>query len=383
MMKHKKFFILIIVFILACCGGSGLSGNAGSMDWTIFRGNAALSGHTDNRLPEKPELLWTFKSDSRTASSPVVKNGITYWSDKRGLIRGVDINGVLVFEYDLQTAVEATPMIYESTLYIGRIDGFMTAISLTKHEAVWNFETWGQICASANIADFNGKKVVIFGSYDNFLYCLDAKNGTEINRFESGYYLNGAVGLSGNYAIFGGCDAWLRVIDCNTGVSTDTLELNNYIPASPAISGNYCYIGDHSGNIYEIKIDKGKIVNHKKIKTVEDDRGAFVSVPAVTDKALFFISHDRHLYSIDRKSGKTNWKYMLKGNAGESSPVVCKDKIIACTKTGIVSIFDAEKGNLIWEYDTGEQITSSPAVIKDKFFILTAKGTLFCFGGDR
>ena len=74
---------------------------------------------------------------------------------------------------------------------------------------------------------------------------------------------------------------------------------------------------------------------------------------------------------------------MLKGNVGESSPVVCKDKIIACTKTGIISILDTENGNLLWEYDTGEQIVGSPAVIKDHFFVLTTKGTLFCFGKNN
>ncbi len=71
---------------------------------------------------------------------------------------------------------------------------------------------------------------------------------------------------------------------------------------------------------------------------------------------------------------------MLKGNVGESSPVVCLDKVIVCTKTGIVSILNAGNGKPEWEYDTGEQIVGSPAVIKGYFLILTAKGTLLCFG---
>ncbi|KAA6327742.1 Serine/threonine-protein kinase AfsK, partial [termite gut metagenome] len=72
--------------------------------------------------------------------------------------------------------------------------------------------------------------------------------------------------------------------------------------------------------------------------------------------------------------------YLQKGDSGESSPVVCNDKVIACSKNGFISLLDAATGELLWEYDTGEQITASPAVIKDAFYILTAKGTLFCFG---
>ena len=350
------------------------------MDWNIFRGNPSLSGYTDICLPENPLLLWTYKSETRTISSPVVNKGTTYWSDRRGRILGVDINGRLCFEYDLKTAVDATPMIFDSTLYIGRIDGIMTAISLEKEDTVWTFESMGQISASPNCIDFTGRQAIVFGSYDNFLYCVDVKDGSLINHFESGYYLNGAVALQNRHVIFGGCDAWLRIINCETGVSTDSLLLNDYIPASPAIHGDYCYVGDYSGNIYELLLEKGKIVHHKKIMESTDESGLFVSVPAITATTVFFLTNNRYLYAVERKTGSVSWKYMLKGNAGESSPVVCKDKLIVCTKTGIITILDVESGKPEWEYDTGEQITGSPAVVENHFMVLTDRGTLFCFG---
>ena len=382
---HSPFTILnLLLFLLAGCGGgSGFQGASGAMDWRLFRGDAALSGYTDTRLPKNPVLLWTYKSDARTSSSPVIANGTTYLCDKRGRIRGVDIDGAQVFDYDFKTAVEATPMIHDSVLYIGRIDGVMSAVSLSRKDTLWNYETMGQLVASPNFTTFEDRQAVVFGSYDNILYCLDGRTGAIINSFESGYYINGAVALWKNCVIFGGCDAWLRVIDCKTGVATDSLLLDNYIPASPAIVGNFCYVGDYSGNIYECQLEKGKIVRHRKIVEATDSDGDYVSVPAVTSTHLYHLTHDRHLSSINRKDGSLHWKYLLKGNTGESSPVVCRDKIIVCTKTGIVSILDAKSGILEWEYDTGEQIVASPAVMKGRFFILTAKGTLFCFGENR
>jgi outer membrane protein assembly factor BamB len=375
----QQFSILIICLMLSCSSNSDtfVSGN---MDWKLFRGNTSLSGYTNTNLPENPVLLWTYKSESRTESSPVVENGITYWSDKRGRIRGIDIKGEPVFEYDLQTAVEATPMIYDSTLYVGRIDGFMTAISLTRKDIVWNYETMGQISASPNIMKYAGRKAIVFGSYDNYLYCVDAKNGEELSRFESGYYLNGAAALWKGYIVFGGCDSWMRIIDCRTGVQTDSLLLDAYVPASPAIMGDYCYVGDYSGSIYKLMLKGGKIVHHKKIVSEDNENGSFVSVPAISNDAFYFFSGDRSLHAISSVNGNLKWKHMLKGTVGKSSPVVCNDKVIVCTRTGIVSILDANSGKLLWEYDTGEQIVGSPAIIKDHFMILTAKGTLFCFG---
>ena len=110
------------------------------------------------------------------------------------------------------------------------------------------------------------------------------------------------------------------------------------------------------------------------------ESSSFVSVPAVSEKTLYIVSDDRYLYAINRSDGAVNWKYLLKGNTGESSPVVCRDKVIVCTRSGIITILDAKNGELSWEYDTGEQITASPAVTKGRFYILTTRGTLFCFG---
>ncbi|WP_430936294.1 PQQ-binding-like beta-propeller repeat protein [Saccharicrinis sp. 156] len=371
---------LILITCIACERHSEDSGSVDDHNWKLFRGNTRLNGYVEKYLPEEPVLLWTFKGGKRTVSSPVIDNGTTYWCDRKGLINGVDINGKLSFSYNLNTSVEATPMIHDSILYIGRIDGYLTALSLANKDTVWNYETLGQISASPNIAQLKNGANILFGSYDNYFYCLNHENGQLVNKFESGYYINGAAALKGNHVLFGGCDAWLRIINYRTGIPTDSLLLDAYLPSSPAIMGKYCYIGDYTGNVYEILLSKGKIAGSKKIREPESDNESFVSIPAVSCKSVYIYAGDRHLLSIDRETGKTNFKYMLKGDVGDSAPVVSRNKLIVCTKDGIVSILDNKTGELLWEYDTGEQIVASPAVISDHFMILTTKGTLFCFG---
>jgi outer membrane protein assembly factor BamB len=373
-----KSWLAVLIFA-GCSNSPQFSKESDKNSWQLFRGDAQFSGYTDIKIAGNPTLLWTYKSDARTGGSPVVYNQTAYWCNKRGRIYGVDIGGKLCFDYDFQTAVDATPMIADSVLYIGRIDGFMSAVSLVKQDTVWNFETLGQISASPNIGTFKGKQAIVFGSYDNYLYCLDKASGKEISRYESGYYINGAVALWNDCFVSGGCDAWLRIVNGTTSIATDSLKLDTYIPASPAIDGDYCYIADHSGNVYEIIIADEKFHQSKKIVAAADDNGTFVSVPALSSNLLYIISDDQNLYAINRKDGSVRWKYLQKGDAGESSPVVCSDKIISCTKNGFVSILDASNGKLLWEYDTGEPIAASPAVINGYFYILTTKGTLFCF----
>jgi outer membrane protein assembly factor BamB len=378
-----KHFLIPLLFplLLWGCEGSPADGS-GRNSWLLFRGDAALSGYTDVALPNNPALRWSYRSDARTSSSPVVHHQTAYWCDKRGKVYGVNAAGQLAFFYDLATAVEATPMICDSTLYVGRIDGFMSAISLTAKDTLWSFETMGQISASPTVGLLKGRPAVIFGSYDSYLYCVDRQSGKEAARFASGYYINGAVALWEDHLVFGGCDAWLRIINGATGTPTDSIALDTYIPASPAVEGGCCYVADHSGNVYEVVLEKGKIVRSQKMVAATSESAAFVSVPAVSKQALFILSDDRHLYAISRKDGSIRWKYLQKGASGESSPLVCRSKVISCSKSGVVTVLDAESGEPLWEYDTGEYITASPAVIEGAFFILTTKGTLLCFGEE-
>jgi len=378
----KKLILLVLlslIWLFACKKQTGNDTHTAE-HWSIFRGNPSLTAYTNVSLPDNPVLLWSFKSDSYTKSSPVVYHRVAYWSDKRGRIRGINIEGKQVFDYAMETAVDASPMIYDSILYIGRIDGNLSAISLTTQDSLWNFETFGQIAASPNLIRFDDKEAIIIGSYDNYLYCINSKNGKAINRYKSGYYINGAVAQNNHFIVYGGCDGRLRVVDCISGIQTDSMDIATYIPASPAINNNCCYIADHAGNIYEIKLDEGKIVSSKKLIESQDESHSFVSVPAVSDQMVYIVSDDRNIYAINRQDGSIAWKYLLKGNTGESSPVICKNKLLVCTKTGIVSIHDTRTGRLLWEYDIGEQIIASPAVINGHFYILTFKGTLFCFG---
>jgi outer membrane protein assembly factor BamB len=47
---------------------------------------------------------------------------------------------------------------------------------------------------------------------------------------------------------------------------------------------------------------------------------------------------------------------------------------------GNVYILKLPDGSRQWSFNTGAPISSSPAVIKDKFFVLTEDGRLLAFG---
>ena len=379
MMRNKahignKMAALLPLLMLTSC--VAMSDTGGGDNVARYRGDEGLSGYSNVSVRRAPAMLWSFKSDARTASSPIINEGVTYWIDKRGKVYGVDKGGAQTFEYDFGSASETTPLIVDSVIYVGMMNGRMNALSMATKDTLWSFETWGQISSPPNYV--KSKSAIIFGSYDNYVYLLDKTTGAEINHFETGYYINGAVAVRDNFAIFGGCDGWLRVVDYFRGQAVDSVKVDNYIPQSAAIYGNQAYAGDYSGNIYELTLGEKGLVSFSKIRSSPSEKSPFTGVPAVDDKYIYIIE-DNYIAAVERSTQVQKWRVMLAADTGESSPLIVRDKVLICTKSGIVSLIDKESGELLWEWDAGETITANPVASQGRFYILTAKGTLFCF----
>ena len=320
-MKHNIIIFIAYLLLLAGCGPS-VSEREALNSWLSFRGNSSLQGFANVDIPAEPQLLWTVEHNQRSVSSPIVINGTVFWCDRRGKITGVSAGGEITFEYDFATAVEAPLMAHDSVLYVARIDGILTALSLRTGEALWEYETDGQLSGSVNILSEGGKQYVLFGSYDYFLYCLDAATGVLISRFESNYYINGAIALSGRYALFGGCDALIRKVDVIAGVMTDSIQLETYVPASPALNNKYAFVGDHGGTIYRIDLNtmNPDTLYHSK----NDD--SFLSTPAINNGQVVFYGSDKHIRMVS-ENGAEIWKFLI-GDTNESSPVLTRNHVL-------------------------------------------------------
>ena len=376
----RKDIIYFMVCLLAACVGKGsLMPDADMQDWPIFRGSESLCGYTDCVLPDRPMLLWSVTTQTRTVAAPIVYDGVVYMLSRKGTLRGYTLDGDSCCCYDLGVTVEAPFMARDSMLYVGRTDGCVNAFSINQKQMVWEYETLGQISGSPNLV---GGQLLV-GSYDGSMYTFDKVSGQKTGQFETGYYINGTAAAWEHYMIFGGCDAWVRVVDITTGLVTDSLELDSYVPASPAILNGVACACDYNGSVYEMTLDGGRIAKHRKLLASsgnnDGEDGGIVSMPTLTRTDVYVLSGDRYISCIDRKSGKVRWKKMLRGMTGECSPLVARDKVLVCTKDGHVSILGSEDGNELWHYETGETIIASPAIIGDRFFILTSRGTLMCF----
>ncbi|MHC4555598.1 MAG: PQQ-binding-like beta-propeller repeat protein [Planctomycetota bacterium] len=105
------------------------------------------------------------------------------------------------------------------------------------------FEAEGKITGSANLATAleSNRTVILFGSYDNNLYCLDAETGELVFKHPAESYINGAIAVADNVAVFGSCDANIYQVPISHPEATVTIEAGSYVAANPAIADGIIY----------------------------------------------------------------------------------------------------------------------------------------------
>ena len=151
MRKSLIFALLVHCILYSCSAISDLPDNMQSDNWTIFRGSPSLSGNSECSVPAVPLLRWSRTVQTRTVASPIVCEGVVYTLDRKGRLRSFSAEGDSALVFDFNTPIEASFIVSDSVLYIGRIDGFLNAFSLKDKKLLWEYETLGQISGSPNL----------------------------------------------------------------------------------------------------------------------------------------------------------------------------------------------------------------------------------------
>ncbi|MFH1630759.1 MAG: PQQ-binding-like beta-propeller repeat protein [Candidatus Aenigmatarchaeota archaeon] len=98
---------------------------------------------------------------------------------------------------------------------------------------------------------------------------------------------------------------------------------------------------------------------------------------------IFFTSLDTHLYAVNTRTGKMQWRFKT-GDISISSPLVHRKHVYFGSNDGNFYCVDLD-GKLVWKKHTGDIIVGSPIAIGNKIFIGNGSGYFFCFSenGDE
>lgn len=354
-------------------------------NWPSFRNGNLQQGVAITTLPAELELLWQHSSSDGIASTAAIVNDRVYMAGLNGYVECLELKtGKPIWKYrsiddpnpdEFAPGFKASPLVTDKGVYLGDEDGVFHALDRMTGKRLWNFKTDAEIISSANITK-DGK--ILFGGYDNYLYCLNGADGSLAWKFETDGYVNCSPAIVDNFTFVTGCDEQLRVIDIKTGKQHSKMPLATYLIASPALVGERLYVGTYASEIIAVNWKELKVEWRYRDKTKEFP---YHSSAAVTDAFVVAGGRDKQIHCIERKTGKSVWKFNTRGRV-DSSPVILGNRVFVGSSDGNLYELDLKNGKSIWKKNLGKDITASPAIGSGHLVIGTESrnGALYCFG---
>jgi outer membrane protein assembly factor BamB len=340
-------------------------------DWLLFRGNAQQNGVADSKLPDKLEILWTFKTEDAIENAVAVADGVVYAGSMDEHLYAIDLTkGTQKWKYK-GTSFKAAPAVRGGFVYAGDVDGNLHCVDAVKGTKKWIFESGAEIGG----LNFHGADV-LFASHDENLYCV-GKDGKQRWKFKTSGQIFGAPAVAAGRTFLVGCDSQMHVIDVDKGKEVRSVNLGAQTGASASVLDGYLYVGTMGNEVKSIDWKKGEVTWDFK-----PERGGgrgFFSSPATTDKVVVIGSRDNRVYCIDRKKGTRLWSFPT-GNQVDSSPVIAGDRVVFGSMDDNLYVLDLKTGKQLQKITLDGPITASPVVVGGKVLIGTQKGTLYCLG---
>jgi outer membrane protein assembly factor BamB/tRNA A-37 threonylcarbamoyl transferase component Bud32 len=151
-----------------------------------------------------------------------------------------------------------------------------------------------------------------------------------------------------------------------------TFKCEDEIRRQVAVGSGMVLVSAYDNNLYAISQEKGGFL--WKFPAMDNVGG---SAPFIYEDAVFIGSEDTHLYSIQLRTGRQNWRF-ASGGAIYTSPQVRFDHAFFGSDDGYVYAINVKSGRSAWKARAYSAVRSTPFVDDERIFFGTEGGYIYC-----
>ena len=287
-------------------------------------------GSTDHTLSSwnsfDGQVRWSFPAADVVESSPIVSDGLVYFSSGESWIYALDAhNGALIWKKQLDSNASGALTVHEGKMYVGDEKGVFYILSARTGQEWFRFRTPRGITGSPVVSE-NGEHA--YFASGGHLYAVEATR-----REIPGLYQFKQLWAQ----------LWLW-----------------QVPGVPRPQGQ-------QGGLWRFTPENPlQGVKSSPALVSEEDGG----------RTLYVGGHDNRVYALDAATGDLMWTFGT-SEAVWASPVVIKDHVLVGDEDGVLYSLDRHTGLENWSMNLGAPIKIPPIVSNGLLIVRTADGNVY------
>ncbi len=285
-------------------------------------------------------------------------------------------NGVEL-KWRLQTngAVRSTPAVLEKVIIVGSSDGNVYCINRNDGSLKWKFTAAGAVNSTPMIIE----QTAYFVCRKNILYAVNISNGSLQWKKNLGTplpyvwgfdYYSGSPAIDGNTMYVGSANGNMYALRTNDGEELWTLATTSPIRSTPAIDERNIYFGDCSGKFFAVNKKNGRLIwQFNSIGEELDnekfgfDRKAIIASAVIDKEKIIFGGRDGYLYALKKSIGTELWKYDYQISWIISTAAVKNTMLVTGTSDGqFINSINVDSGKELWRFQTNGPVWASPSI---------------------
>jgi outer membrane protein assembly factor BamB/tRNA A-37 threonylcarbamoyl transferase component Bud32 len=240
-----------------------LSTTNGRLIWTYYtegpiRSSPTLShghlflGSDDNHLHVVNILsgrrAWRTDAAGPVRSSPLVSNERVFFGCETGDFYCVDFRGELKWRFKAKRGITSSPLLVEGMIYFTSLDWTLYAIEAEGGWQIWRFRMGKPSISTPAFAE--GK--LFAGCADGNVYAIEARSSRELWRFQTEHQVTGSPITEEDSLYVGSVDGSVYCLDFRSGRQRWRFPTKGPITGTPAISDGILYVGSTDHRLYAL-----------------------------------------------------------------------------------------------------------------------------------
>jgi outer membrane protein assembly factor BamB len=330
-------------------------------DWITYGGSSNRANETASRLSPPLEFQWEYNAMAGIAGTPLVRDSVVLVGTLQGELHAIRLSDGESLGYNtLESAIVGTPVWDGSFVYV--------AVGLGNETLVRTSLRTGQRDWAIRLGPIESSPLMV-GSFlyvttlDGILIALRKEDGKEVWRYEYAPReqrkpVRSSPATDGEVIVFGTDAGDVVGVERLTGRERWKTNLRSSVFASPVVSEGLSFVGTLDGTFAALEIRTGAV------RWTHETGSRIFAAAAASGDRVFLGCADGRIIAFARNTGEPLWTFSARSGVN-SAPLVSGNILYAGSLDRMLYALRTETGEKAWEYEVEGRIRVSPVIWGD------------------